>query len=237
MASVSSLQNLEVKNTKKLLFNRNFTDNELSFLSFSQEDNENMVDNKKLKIHWLYFAKCKKPVSLETAYVNTLIIRVSNERIRNINKTIVNKIFKYIAEDNKKSSIYKLHKLQNFDTINSNIILITEQQFINKKTTLFKLNLPDDSFVTNTYVRLFPAEHIRFNILDHILVPKHKVLSKEEIEELCEFYDSPKFIDKLPIMNIHDPVCRYLGGKDGTVYKIIYNDNSIKYRIVRKKYN
>jgi len=223
---------LEKKNVKTMLLNRKFTENEIKFKSFSLEENNNMVDNKKLQIHWLYLCLCKKPISAEMGYVNTLVIRISNERVRYVNKLITNKIFKYIAKNT--STIYKLNELeQSFNSINSNIILITEKQFINKKTILFKYHFPDSSN-SNTYVRLFPAEHIRFNILEHSLVPKIQVLSKEEIQTLCDYYKSPKFINKLPIMNIHDPISRYLGGRDGTVYKITYkSDNTISYRVVR----
>ncbi|MCD6477463.1 MAG: DNA-directed RNA polymerase subunit H [Candidatus Aenigmarchaeota archaeon] len=75
-----------------------------------------------------------------------------------------------------------------------------------------------------------------FKVTDHILVPKHEVLSKEEkIELLKKLNISEK---QLPKIFDSDPVVKEIGAKIGNVIKITRNSpvagKSIYYRIVIK---
>ncbi len=55
-------------------------------------------------------------------------------------------------------------------------------------------------------------------ILEHVLVPKHEVLSPEEASKvLKELGVSP---DKLPWIRASDPVARAIGAKPGDIVKI-----------------
>jgi len=58
-----------------------------------------------------------------------------------------------------------------------------------------------------------------FDILEHELVPKHKILTKEETDELLKKY-SIKLVD-LPRIFSDDPVIGMIGARYGDVVKII----------------
>ena len=56
------------------------------------------------------------------------------------------------------------------------------------------------------------------NIMGHLLVPKHEVLSQKEVEKvLKEFEITP---DQLPKILVHDPCVKLIGAKVGDIVKI-----------------
>jgi len=74
----------------------------------------------------------------------------------------------------------------------------------------------------------------RFNVLDHVLVPKHEVLKPSEaVEVLRKLGTTP---DKLPWIRASDPVARAIGAKPGDIVKITRRSPtagvSIAYRFV-----
>ncbi|MHA1340723.1 MAG: DNA-directed RNA polymerase subunit H [Promethearchaeota archaeon] len=62
-------------------------------------------------------------------------------------------------------------------------------------------------------------EKLKIDILEHELVPKHKILTKEETEELLKKY-SIKLVN-LPRIFSDDPVVEMIGARYGDVIKII----------------
>ena len=76
-----------------------------------------------------------------------------------------------------------------------------------------------------------------FKIMDHILVPKHEILSEKEKKALLKKY---KISEKqLPKILLSDPVVKEIGAKVGDVIKItresLVAGKSIYYRIVVKE--
>jgi len=86
--------------------------------------------------------------------------------------------------------------------------------------------------VLNNFVdvvfEMFTVNELKYNISDHILVPKHICLNPTEQEE---------FIGKMgidiPILHKTDPVCRFYNFQKGSIIKVIRRDNSISYRLVK----
>ncbi|MDI9620031.1 MAG: DNA-directed RNA polymerase subunit H [Candidatus Nezhaarchaeota archaeon] len=74
----------------------------------------------------------------------------------------------------------------------------------------------------------------KFTILDHELVPKHVLLTKEEKRELLERLAIRP--DQLPWIRASDPVAKLIGAKPGDIVKIIRKSptagESIAYRFV-----
>lgn len=74
------------------------------------------------------------------------------------------------------------------------------------------------------------------SILEHDLVPKFKILSKKERQEVFERFKTRE--DKLPKILESDPVVKKLNAKVGDVLEIVRSSNmsgeSVYYRIVEK---
>ncbi|RLI76448.1 DNA-directed RNA polymerase subunit H [Archaeoglobales archaeon] len=69
---------------------------------------------------------------------------------------------------------------------------------------------------------------------DHMLVPKHEVLSKEGAEELLRSLGVKK--EQLPKMKATDPIAKEIGAKVGDIVKITRESltagKSVAYRLV-----
>ncbi len=74
----------------------------------------------------------------------------------------------------------------------------------------------------------------KFRLQDHILVPKHEVLSKEEAEEVLKTLGIRK--EQLPKIKVTDPIAKEIGAKVGDIVRIIRDSptagKSIAYRLV-----
>jgi DNA-directed RNA polymerase subunit H len=76
-----------------------------------------------------------------------------------------------------------------------------------------------------------PAE---FDIRQHVLVPKHEILSKEKAREVLERYKI--FPHQLPLIKSSDPAAKAIGAKPGDILRITRNSptagRAIIYRYV-----
>lgn len=106
------------------------------------------------------------------------------------------------------------------------LIIVKE---ISKKARQFILN----SF---TKTELFLEEELMINIIEHDLVPKHEVLTEEQMKTFFPDYECKK--KSMPKMLHIDPVARYYNMKPGDVCRISrYSDKcgqSPSYRLVIK---
>jgi len=70
----------------------------------------------------------------------------------------------------------------------------------------------------NIFIVLQNIKRLQFNILDHTLVPKHKVISKMELEEVKKRYNITENL--FPEISRFDPVSLAIGIRPGEVCKI-----------------
>ncbi len=77
----------------------------------------------------------------------------------------------------------------------------------------------------------------RLNVLDHIMVPDHKIMSEEEVSQLFSSYSITS--EQLPKMYHDDPAVKVIGAKIGDVIRIIRTSQTAgraeSYRLVIKR--
>ena len=75
---------------------------------------------------------------------------------------------------------------------------------------------------------------MKINIQDHMLVPKHEIMSEEEISE--EFSDVDYEYKDLPKIKSDDPVVKAIGAEAGNILRITRESQTagvfVTYRIV-----
>jgi DNA-directed RNA polymerase subunit H len=75
---------------------------------------------------------------------------------------------------------------------------------------------------------------LKIDILEHMLVPKHEIMSDSEIED--ELSDADFVKENLPKIKIDDPVVKHIDAKVGDVLRITRDSPTagefITYRIV-----
>jgi len=75
---------------------------------------------------------------------------------------------------------------------------------------------------------------MKFRLQDHMLVPKHEVLSEKEAEELLRILGISK--EQLPKIKADDPIVKEIGAKPGDIVKITRKSltagESVFYRLV-----
>jgi DNA-directed RNA polymerase subunit H (RpoH/RPB5) len=120
-----------------------------------------------------------------------IIIKIFDYKIASINKT--SPIGEFIIKNDKN---YKILIVQDINQKSSNII-----NSYDSPTEIFKL------------------KDLMINIVDHILVPTHIVLSTEESKAVMESYCAKK--RDMNIIKSNDPVARYYNMKPGEIVKII----------------
>ena len=75
---------------------------------------------------------------------------------------------------------------------------------------------------------------MKIDIQDHMLVPKHEIMTEEEISD--EFSDVDYEFKDLPKIKSHDPVVNAIGAEPGNVLRITRESQTagefVTYRIV-----
>ena len=160
---------------------------------------------------WTVTAKCSSKKKTIRSYTNTAVVYIDEK----INKGI-------------KENIKKARKKIKSPNQYSRIIVVTPAANIRIKT--------EDTlqYMANVEARIVSSESLAFNVLKHSLVPLHVEMTTEEIQELATRYetDVPTLLSQLPNIGIHDPVSRFLGGRQDSVYRITRNDGSLHFRRV-----
>lgn len=69
------------------------------------------------------------------------------------------------------------------------------------------------------YTEVFLEKDLIINIVDHVAVPKHELLSEQDTQKVLEEYMVKK--KNMPKIYINDPVSRYFNAKIGRIFRII----------------
>ena len=110
------------------------------------------------------------------------------------------------------------------------LILITKEDLNDRNTSELKFIWKKYSI----FVVVIPIKHLQFNVLQHTLVPKHRVLSKEECEQVMKTYNMNS-LEQFPEISRFDPVSKAIGIRPGQVCEITRKSKtaveSIYYRV------
>jgi DNA-directed RNA polymerase I, II, and III subunit RPABC1 len=152
-----------------------------------------------------------------------------NKKIKKLNNEKVEEIFndilkfdnlliifykKKISVKDMKLSLKKIEK-EEYD----HLMLITKVKFNSYINTELKK--------IDRYLEVFLFKNFHINIIDHILVPKHILLTEKEKNKMIEKFGK----NKLPQIKFNDPISRYFNCQVGDIFKI-YRKNEMYYRIV-----
>ena len=155
------------------------------------------------------------------------IIEIDNDT--NYNTTIINKKIFIKFFDYKITSINKSSPIGEFIAKYANeykILLVDE---INQKSE----NIIDSYNIT---CEIFKISELMINITEHVLVPKHIVLTNQEGDKVLQSYCAKK--KDMPLILSNDPMARYYNMKPGNIVKIIRSSTMTVevpfYRIVIK---
>ena len=76
-----------------------------------------------------------------------------------------------------------------------------------------------------TFIQVFWIQQLLFNVLDHVLVPPHIIISSDEIEKLKSKYRlETKY--QFPLISRDDPVAKFIGMRPGQVCRIERNSET-----------
>ena len=83
------------------------------------------------------------------------------------------------------------------------------------------INVLDMSYKTDKYyVNIYNIHDYLYNILDHVLVPPHRIIDNEEKKEVAKYYNIVND-SQWPEISRFDPVATAIGLKPGDVVEII----------------
>jgi DNA-directed RNA polymerase subunit H (RpoH/RPB5) len=92
--------------------------------------------------------------------------------------------------------------------------------------------------LNKVYIQFFTDDELMYNPLEHVFVPKHRIISEREVKEIK---DTDKInLSQLPKISKFDPICKRLGADENDVIEIVRRvlishsliDEELSYRVV-----
>jgi DNA-directed RNA polymerase subunit H (RpoH/RPB5) len=88
------------------------------------------------------------------------------------------------------------------------------------------------------FIQYFTDDELMFNPLEHVFVPKHRILEEDEVRDLKEV--DKIMLSQLPKISKFDPICKRMGADEGNVIEVTRRvlikesllDEEIAYRVV-----
>jgi len=137
---------------------------------------------------------------------------------------------KKLGAPNIQEMIDDLFNLEEILTKNDTLMIITKDDINETMTNLLKHIWEQDSIM----LVIQGIKRLQINILDHVLVPSHRVLSTDEVDVIKKKYnitDNTQF----PDISRFDPIAQIIGIRPGQVCEIIRPSktaiNGLYYRI------
>ena len=188
---ISSIYNSR-KHLLDLMKKQNYNVDEYS--NFSINEVNSMFQNNQLDI------KLEKNTKENKAYIHYYLGKTA--------KTITAKNLQDMIDD--------LFVVEEILTKNDTLFIILKSD-INETITNVLKNIWEKDGI---FIVIINIQRLQFNILEHSLVPPHRILSEEELEEVKIKYNINK-LSQLPEISRFDPVAQVIGIRPGQVCEII----------------
>ena len=147
--------------------------------------------------------------------------------------TQVFRLYQYVHDSRK--NLLEMLEDRGYD-VNHTLVLLNISRVLMKVGVKDKV---DEDFVNDLYNRkgyflqLFGLENFLINISKHQFVPKHRVLSKQETEDLLDKYKIS--VDNIPTIKRDDAQAKYIGLRQHQICEIIVDNatsgRTVKYRL------
>ena len=123
---------------------------------------------------------------------------------------------KKIADKNIQEMIDDLFNLEEILTKDDTLMIITKDDLNETLTNVLKHIWEQDSIL----IVIQNIKRLQFNLLDHVLVPSHRILSTEEVKKVKLRYNITDHA-QFPDISRFDPVAQIIGIRPGQVCEII----------------
>uniref|UniRef100_A0A6C0EWM3 RNA polymerase subunit H/Rpb5 C-terminal domain-containing protein n=1 Tax=viral metagenome TaxID=1070528 RepID=A0A6C0EWM3_9ZZZZ len=123
---------------------------------------------------------------------------------------------KKIADKNIQEMIDDLFNLEEILTKDDTLMIITKDDLNETLTGVLKHIWEQDSIL----IVIQNIKRLQFNLLDHVLVPSHRILSTEEVKKVKLRYNITDHT-QFPDISRFDPVAQIIGIRPGQVCEII----------------
>lgn len=168
-------------------------------------------------------------------YANFSINEVNSMKINNQLDMLLETSDEKITDENPKKKIYIRYYLtsrpapKNIQEMIDDLFVLT--QTLDKSDTLFII-IKDDANETlinelkhiweseGIFIVIESIKRLQFNILEHVLVPPHRVLMESEVKQIMTKYNITDKV-QFPDISRFDPVARVIGLRPGQVCNII----------------
>ncbi len=155
----------------------------------------------------------------EYFYGNTLRVSMSNIYYKDNFKCLV-----YFAQSNRGDkkisdlSISKFCQLVINQGVNEAIIVSAAPSSSAIESLCFDVKKKTNE-TQGVFIQFFEDSELKYNPMNHDMVPKHRIISKKE-KDYLEYEDKLDF-RKFPQISSLDPICKRLGAKNDDVIEII----------------
>ena len=168
-------------------------------------------------------------------YANFSINEVNSMKQNNQLDMLLEKSDEHVTPENPKNKIYIRYYLsarpaaKNIQEMIDDLFILTET--LKKTDTLFIIikDEPNETLINELkhiwesegiFIIVESIKRLQFNILDHVLVPPHRVVNESEVLEVMKKYN---IINKgqFPDISRFDPVARVIGLRPGQLCHIV----------------
>lgn len=134
-------------------------------------------------------------------------------------KFYLNKILRHTNIQEIVDDLFNVEELLKKET--DSILFITKDDLNDRNTAELNFIWKKDSI----FIVVIGVKHLQFNLLEHSLVPTHRVLTKEETDVVMKRYNIDS-LQKFPEISRFDAVSKVIGIRPGEVCEIILPSKS-----------